>query len=50
MYTNSPVQVLGQIRVDVSYGTQNGTYTLYVVKGSGTSLLGRDWMKHIKLD
>ena len=24
-YTNSPVQVLGQIRVDVSYGTQNGT-------------------------
>ena len=46
-YTNSPVQVLGQIRVDVSYGTQNGTY---VVKGSGTSLLGHDWMKHIKLD
>ena len=49
-YTNSPVQMLGQIRVDVSYGTQNGTYTLYVVKGSGTSLLGRDWMKHNKLD
>ena len=36
--------------MDISYGTKNGTYTLYVVKGSGTSLLGRDWMKHIKLD
>ena len=35
MYTNSPVQVLGQIRVDVSYSTQNGTY---VVKGSGTTV------------
>ena len=32
-YTNSPVQVLGQIRMDVSYGMQNVTYTLYVVKG-----------------
>ena len=42
--------MLGQITVDVSYGIQNGTYTLYVVKGPGTSLLGRDWMRHIKLD
>ena len=49
-YTNNPVQVLGKITVDVSYGIQNGTYTLYVVKGSGTSLLGREWMRHIKLD
>ena len=49
-YTNNPVQVLGQITVDVSYGIQNDTYTLYVVKGSGTSLLGRHWMRHIKLD
>ena len=42
--------MLGQITVDVSYGIQNGTYTLYVVKVSGTSLLGREWMRHIKLD
>ena len=39
-YTEDQVQVLGQITVDVSYGIQKGTYTLYVVKGAGTSSLG----------
>ena len=50
IYTKDQLQVLGQVTVDVSYGSQNGSYTLYVVKGRGTSLLGRDWMKHIRLD
>ena len=49
-YTDNQVHVLGQITVDVSYGTQKGMYTLFVVKGSGTNLLGRDWMRHIRLD
>ena len=49
-YTKDQLQVLGQVTVDVSYGSQHGSYTLYVVKGRGTSLLGRDWMKHIRLD
>ena len=49
-YTDDQVHVLGQITVDVSYGTQKGMYTLFVVKGSGTNLLGRDWMRHIRLD
>ena len=35
---------MGQVTVDVSYGTQNGRYTLYAVKDTGTSLLGCDWM------
>ena len=42
-YTDDQVRVLGQITVNVSYGTQKGTYTLYVVKGL-------DWMRHIRLD
>ena len=41
---------MGHVTVDVSYGIQNGRYTLYVIKGTGTSLLGRDWMRHIRLD
>ena len=42
--------MLGKITVDMSYGTQKSFDTLYVVKGSGTSLLGCDWLKHIRLD
>lgn len=49
-YTEEQLQVLGWITVDVSYYSQLGSYTLHVVKGSGPCLLGRDWLKHIKLD
>jgi len=49
-YTKEQLQVLGQLTVDVSYHNQQGLYTLYVVKGSGPSLLGRDLLKHIRLD
>ena len=49
-YMGQPLQVLGQLTVDVSYHSQQGSYTLYVVKGSGPNLLGRDWLKHIRLD
>ena len=37
-YTGQPIQVLGQIIVDVSYYSQQGTHILYVVKGAGPSL------------
>ena len=50
MYSKDQLQVLGQVTVDVSYGTQNGIYTLYVIKGTGTSLISRNWMRHIRLD
>ena len=49
-YTQERVQVLGEVSVQVSYGTQRGTYLLYVVKGTGVNLLGRDWLRHIRLD
>ena len=49
-YTAERVLVLGEVPVHVSYGTQQGTYTLYVVKGSGVNLLGRDWLRNIRLD
>lgn len=44
-YTEERLQVLGEMTVDVSYNSQHGLYTLYVVKGSGSSLLGRDLLK-----
>ena len=49
-YTVERVQVLGEISVQVSYGTQSGAYVLYVVKGTGVNLLGRNWLRHIRLD
>ena len=49
-YTGESLQVLSQVTVTVSYHSQQGSYTLYVVKEAGPSLLGRDWLKHIRLD
>lgn len=40
-YTGDQVKVLGEVQVDVSYGEQKDKYTLYVVKGNNSCLLGR---------
>jgi len=48
-YTGSQVQVVGEAQVNVSYGEQKGKFTLYVVKGNGSCLLGRNWLKYIHL-
>ena len=34
----------------MKYGTQCKYLTVHVVEGSGPSLLGRDWLKEVKLD
>ena len=31
-------------------GNKRGKYTLYVVKGNNSCLLGCNWLKHIRLD
>jgi len=49
-YTGSQVQVVEEAQVDVSYGEQKGKFTLYVVKGNGSCLLGCNWLRHICLD
>ena len=49
-YTGDPISVVGEARLAVSYNQQLSTLVLYVVKGTGPSLLGRDWLRHIKLD
>ena len=41
-YTGEKISVLGQIMVDVKYGKQHKQLPLYVVKGDGPSLLGRN--------
>ena len=49
-YTGYPVQVSGQFLVQLKYKNQNVTVSLLVVKGSGSSLFGRNWLSLVKLD
>ena len=49
-FASEPISVIGQLTVEVHYGAYVGTHLLYVVKGSGPTLLGRDWLHDICLD
>ena len=49
-HTTKPIPVVGQMSVRVTYNGYVGNLTLYVVKGNGPSLLGRDWLEKIKID
>ena len=49
-YTGEQMPVVGQMKVEVSYQDQRALLTLFVLKGHGPSLLGRDWLRQIRLD
>ena len=49
-YTAQPIALVGQVDVRVHYRSFEGTLRLYVVEGSGPTLLGRDWLTKIQLD
>ena len=49
-YTGEQIKVLGSIDVNVTYQTQKRRLPLLVVPGDGPSLLGRDWLRQIKVE
>ena len=49
-YTGEVIKVLGAIEVEVTHNEQKKQMNLLVVAGDGPSLLGRDWLSHIRLD
>ena len=49
-YTNEKLSVLGQNDVTVRYGDQVQKLIITVVDGNGPSLLGRDWLKQLRLN
>ena len=50
-YSGQVIPVKGEIRVTAKYGSQShDNLKLIVVEGNKPSLLGRDWMKCIRLD
>ena len=49
-YSGEPIVVMGSLEVKVPHQDQDATLTLTMVEGDGPSLLGRDWLQHIRLD
>lgn len=49
-YTSEVIKVVGEMTVKVTYGDYVGEHQLYVVEGAGPALLGRDWLKDLRLD
>ena len=49
-YTAQEIAVLGEFDVEVMYHDHSVTLPLVVIQGSGPSLLGRNWLHHIRLD
>ena len=49
-YTGEPVPVVGQLNMKVQHGEQEAKLVLVVVTGNGPTLLGRNWLKYLRLD
>jgi len=49
-YSGEMLKVVGEMEVLVSYGDQQAELLLVVVEGDGASLLGRNWLQHIRLN
>ena len=49
-YSGESVPVVGLISVSVKYEDQESLLPLLIVEGDGTSLLGRNWLSHLKIN
>lgn len=49
-YSDNELKRLGEISISVSYGQQKANSSAIVVQGDRPALLGRNWLKDIKLD
>ena len=49
-YSGEKHDVVGAIDVDVKYQSTSVKSNLVIVKGDGPTLMGRDWLQHIRLD
>ena len=49
-YTGEKIPVIGTVMIPVEYGEQKHKLSAVVVQGPGPNLLGRDWLKVLKLD
>ncbi len=49
-YTGERVPILGTADLNVAYEKQSANVSVMIVEGKTPSLLGRDWLQHLKLD
>jgi len=49
-HTGESIDVVGSFDVNVVYKSQSVQLSLVVVKGSGTALMGRNWLEVLQLD
>ena len=49
-YTGESIGVIGEMDIQVVYGSKTHSLSLLVVAGEGPALLGRDWLRHLRLD
>lgn len=49
-YNGGSIHVLGQITAQVVFDGQTVNLTLLVVKGNGSTLYGRNWLRKLKLN
>ena len=49
-YRVEAIPVVGVLTVQVKYRDYSGSHALYVVEGNGPTLLGHDWLQHVRLD
>ena len=49
-YTGENITPVGVLKVNVDYQNQRELLDLYVVKSKGPVLMGRDWLRKIRLD
>ena len=49
-YTGTPLKVLGAMNASVSYGQQSVKLPLLIIEGTGATLMGQNWLEHIKLN
>lgn len=49
-YSGDPIGMYGQVSVVVNYGQQECDLYVQVVDGEGPDLMGRDWLRDLKVD
>ena len=49
-YSGMQINILGMVEVEVKYGNTILSLSVYVAKGHGPPLLGREWLEKIKID